>query len=77
MSDSPSADKLLAILLEYAPDGPAQAKVTSIFNEMMDNLPDRNDVVKELAGMLYDGLHKGNWPWIDYTPLANIKRIKR
>jgi hypothetical protein len=57
--DSPEY-KLLTVLQHYAPTGKDQ----QIVSDMMHGIP-LEDQARALAGMIFDGLAYGNWPWIE------------
>jgi hypothetical protein len=54
--------KLLSVLQHYAPTGKDQ----QIVSDMMNGIPPEHQA-RTLAGMIFDGLTFGNWPWTDYT----------
>jgi len=55
---------LLGVLLDYAPNGVAQAIATVRYNEMKaDPHMMAADIEVTLASMIVDGLRYGNWPW--------------
>lgn len=64
---------LLAILQDYAPNGPAQQKCTELLWSLQKTWGANYDKINEhLAGALIDGLRHGNWPWLmDQMSLAS------
>jgi len=54
--------KLLSILLELAPNPEAQAKATQFYNNT-GPVEDDLERSRRMAGVIYDGLAYGNWPW--------------
>lgn len=55
--------QLLGILMEYAPNGDAQFECSQLRNSMIADGMSEDEVVRQLAGVLVDGLSHGNWPW--------------
>lgn len=62
---------LLDVLQEYAPNGAAQGMCAEIYNDMQEMVYLEHDTKREaelalvgaLAGMIFDGVNYGNWPW--------------
>lgn len=53
---------LLGIVHEFCPTGIEQRQCTEIYWAHEQN--ERGSGVKAMAGILYDGLAHGNWPWV-------------
>lgn len=58
------AHELLAILQAYAPNKMTQEGVARSFNFMRSDGLSWGQMVRNLSGILHDGAHYGNWPWI-------------
>ena len=56
---------LFTALYLYAPDGPAQARCSEFFSELISAHDDLREVDKALASAILDGLRYGNWPWTE------------
>jgi len=54
---------LLNLLLDYAPNAAAQAKVAEIVHKAEMDGMDNAYVIQMLVATLYDGLTYKNWPW--------------
>lgn len=62
---------LLAVLIDYAPNGAAQQKCVDLMDkiekeivaETDDEVKGQNEMVRALASVIVDGLTFGNWPW--------------
>lgn len=62
------ATSLLAILQDYAPNGPAQQKCTELLWSLQETWGANYDKINEcMTGALIDGLRHGNWPWSSYS----------
>lgn len=57
------AYKILGILQDIAPNGEAQNDCTNAYNEILKIATDDKEILLRMAGMLYDGLAFGNYPW--------------
>jgi hypothetical protein len=42
-----------------------------VYNEMQKELTE-NELTKELAGMIFDGIRTGNWPWTDSPKVSEL-----
>lgn len=56
-----NAYALLGIIQSHAPDLKAQEQVSQTYNNVLREASVTLEVY--MAGMLYDGLAFGNWPW--------------
>lgn len=68
---------ILGVLLSHAPDRDAQAFMSKKYNEICGLVSTDHEVEKVMtgeiekvmAGLLFDGLAFGNWPWtMQYKP---------
>jgi hypothetical protein len=62
--------RLLGIIQEYAQDAIAQQICADAYNELQRRMlgaQRERGVTKIMAGMLYDGLAYGNWPWVSFN----------
>lgn len=55
---------MLAILQGYAPNLSAQERCSKFLNRMITDGLSGDEVLKQLSGVLNDGLRTGNWPWV-------------
>jgi hypothetical protein len=62
---SSNAQKLLAVLQDYAPTGSAQAKCGELIGEMFKDGLTTREIDATLAGYISDGIRHGNWPWTE------------
>jgi hypothetical protein len=60
---SSNAQKLLAVLQDYAPTGSAQARCGELIGEMFKDGLTTREIDATLAGYISDGIRHGNWPW--------------
>lgn len=56
--------KLVNLIKSHAPDLESQKLVFSRYQEMHREFTNDHELELRLAGMLYDGLAYGNWPWL-------------
>lgn len=56
---------MLGILHKLCPTGVEQRQCTEIYWEA--EKAQRGDGIRRLAGIIFDGLSYGNWPWTNYN----------
>lgn len=56
---------LLAILQQYAKTQAAKNECSKIYNQLVADGQSNDEIVRVLAGIIYDGLTYGNWPWAE------------
>lgn len=60
---SSNAQKLLAVLQDYAPTDKEQAVCSELIGTLFKQGLTSREIDGMLAGAIYDGIRYGNWPW--------------
>lgn len=58
-----NAYELLGIIQRHAPNGEGQQIIADTYSLMLKEGNTVQEVEKNMAGILYNGLATGNWPW--------------
>lgn len=61
-----NANKLLAVLQDYAPTGSAQQKCSQLIGELFAKGLTSREIDAALASAIVDGIRYGNWPWTEF-----------